>query len=105
MLEEKEGSWSDPFYCPLDTALLVASYTTPIYTEKKESIGFLSCQINLNFLNELNSKLKIEKGGLSFILSKDGTFLAHPDSSWVMKKNIVITSYSIHYTKLYETRH
>jgi len=88
VLEEKEGTWSDPFYCPLDTTLLVASYTTAIYSEKKEPIGFLSCQINLNFLNELNSKLQIERGGLSFILSKDGTFLAHPDSSWVMKKNI-----------------
>jgi sigma-B regulation protein RsbU (phosphoserine phosphatase) len=88
VLKEREGQWSDPFYCPLDTTLLVASYTSPIYTEEKEIIGYLSAQINLDFLSHLKFKLETEKGGMFFILSKDGTFLAHPDSSWIMAKNI-----------------
>lgn len=85
---QHSGVWSDPFYCPLDTSLLVASYTVPIYSEQHEPIGFLSSQINLNFLNQINSELNIERGGMSFILSRNGNFLAHADSSWIMKRNI-----------------
>ncbi|WP_320168045.1 SpoIIE family protein phosphatase [Mangrovibacterium marinum] len=86
--KQTDGLWSTPFYCPLDTTLLVASYTCPIHQEDGTVVGYLSTQINLNFLNQINSNLKIDEGAMSFILGEDGTFLAHPDSSMIMNKNI-----------------
>ena len=86
--KQSEGLWSDPFYCPLDTSLLVISFTKGIRSDDGKVLGYLSGQINLNFLNKIVSGLNIEKGGLSFILSQDGTFLTHPNPAWVMTKNI-----------------
>ncbi|WP_163711816.1 SpoIIE family protein phosphatase [Mangrovibacterium lignilyticum] len=85
---EKEGLWSDPFYCPLDTSLLVISFTKAIRTDDGKLFGYISGQINLNFLRKIVSGINIEKGGVSIILSQDGTFLTHPNPNWVMKKNI-----------------
>lgn len=85
---QEEGLWSEPFYCPLDTSLLVISFTKAIHSGEGKLLGYLSGQINLNFLNEAVSGLNIIKGGFSFILSKDGIFLAHPNSTWVMNQNI-----------------
>lgn len=82
-----EGVWSDPFFCPLDTTVLVSSFTQ-VLPKNDVFEGFISCQINLNFMNQLIANLDIEKGGKSFILSHDGTFLAHPYKEWIMKKNI-----------------
>lgn len=82
------GIWSDPFYCPLDTNLLVISFTKAVHDDDGQLIGYLSGQINLNFINQNIARLNIEKGGFCFIVDKEGTFLTHPNPSWVMKRNI-----------------
>ena len=86
--KQQDGMWSDPFFCPQDTSLLIISFIKSVRSENGKLLGYLSGQINLNFLSQIVSNLNVEKGGVAFIVSKNGTFLTHPIASLIMKRNI-----------------
>lgn len=89
------GVWSDPYQCPMDTSLLVISFTKVIRSNGNQIIGYLSGQINLNFINKSVARLNINHEGFCFIVDKYGTFLTHPNPDWVLKRNIFTISEQI----------
>lgn len=89
------GVWSDPFKCPMDTNLFVINFTKVIRDTQNQVIGYLSGQINLDFITKSIAKLDVENGGFCFIVDKYGTFLTHPNSTWAFKRNIYTISEQI----------
>lgn len=90
-----EGTWSEPFYCPMDTSLLVINFTKIIQNNDNKIIGYLSGQVSLDFINKNIAQLDIENGGFCFIVDKYGTFLTHPNPNWVLTRNIFTISEQI----------
>lgn len=86
--QQAQGVWSEPYFCPLDTSLLVVSFTKPVYNSDDDIIGFISSQLNLDFLGKAVDNIKIKGGGRVIILSEDGYFLTNSDRSYIMKKTI-----------------
>ncbi len=106
--QEKAGVWSDPFYCPMDSTTLMISYFLPVIDEFGESVGIVAGDINLKFLNQVIDDIQIGVNGFAFVTSAQGYYLTHPQSEWIMKRNLFETSSQIfngdrdHYRQILE---
>ncbi len=82
------GHWSNPFFAKDNVNQIYETYKLPIYTpDKKDIAGIITCVVSLNRINEMLSKMKIEKTGYSFIIDQTGKFLTHPNQNWIMRRN------------------
>lgn len=59
----------------------------PIKDASGKSLGLVGAGIGLKFIKDTAEGLKYGQGGYTVILAQDGTYLASPDESLVMKKN------------------
>lgn len=79
------GYWTEPFWGKINGALLMVR-AFPIM-KKDEVIGVSYSDLSLKILSDLMEKSKIMKG-YSFIISRNGTFIYHPNENYVMKESI-----------------
>ncbi|QIA08253.1 SpoIIE family protein phosphatase [Draconibacterium halophilum] len=91
-LVAQEGvGWSEPYLCERNN-IVVAAYCAPIMIENPsgqvERVGEVICEMSLNELNKQVNSLKIGKGGFAFLMSKDGVFITHPVSEWILNRSI-----------------
>ena len=109
-LKADSSYWSKPFFEHNDTLNPLVSYLVPIHDAKGTTVGVLGVDISLAWFSKrlmadiklMGDSVVVEKdssksnGGLdhrfrfvyiSFIIDGDGTFIAHPDTSLVLKKN------------------
>ncbi|HEX7441674.1 MAG TPA: GAF domain-containing protein, partial [Caldimonas sp.] len=49
--------------------------------------GVTAAEVNLKFVWEVVSRIKIGEGGLAYVVDANGTLIAHPDISLVLKKS------------------
>ncbi len=81
-----EGIWSQPYYGQ-DSMLLIA-YFKAIYDPAGNKLGFVSCELSLNFLDQVVSNIKVGENGFSFVVSETGEYITHPVKEWIMARNI-----------------
>ena len=87
----KETTWTEPFISKL-SQVPVSMFCHPIILESntKDSLtGYILIELSLNVLSDILGNHRIGKSGLSFIVSGDGTYLAHPDKTWIVNKNFL----------------
>jgi len=61
----------------------------PVEEYKGKSIGILSAQIHLQCLWDIVSRIKIGEKGIVYVVDKEGTLIAHPETRRVlMKENV-----------------
>ncbi|MGB3226044.1 MAG: cache domain-containing protein, partial [Desulforhopalus sp.] len=60
----------------------------PILDNKNRPQGLVGAGISLQYIQKVAQELKAGKTGFGFIISKDGTFIYHPESDLVMRKKI-----------------
>lgn len=77
--------WTEPFFGKVSKSLLT-TYTVPIHKDNK-LIGIASADLSLNAMDKRMTKLNI-MGGYSFIISKNGTFIYHPNQNFIMRESI-----------------
>lgn len=98
----KKPAWTDVFYCERNN-MMVVSYYSPIQMKDENNnikiIGSVICELSLAELNNAMNSLEIGKKGYAILISRDGTFLTHPNKEWIFKKNILSTS-----TKQYNSK-
>lgn len=81
----KKEYWSEPFWGKVSQTLLMLN-AKPIYSNN-EQIGVCYADISLADLSKLAEGNEI-LGGYTFIISKQGTFIYHPNKNYVMKETI-----------------
>ena len=108
--DAKEGYWSKPFYDGTDSVTMLTSFLVPIRNEQGATVAVLGVDLSLERLNA-----KLQKGAQAavlgstkddddddeddldkhynnlayfFVIDQDGTYIAHPDSDKVLKKNL-----------------
>lgn len=97
----KAGFWSEPFYCKNDTSHLLVAHIVPLFNQQKsEIIGIVSCELSLQKLSEILAQIKIGIEGFTFIIDKNGTFITHPNSNWILAKNLFEKPSVIFYKKI-----
>lgn len=90
------GIWSKPYYCKADTTDLIVSYQMPVYSpDRNELAGVASFEISLQKIGKMLSEIAIGKNGYAFIVDKDGNYITHPQSEWILKRNLFSGSFTI----------
>ncbi|MDF2548005.1 MAG: hypothetical protein K0R93_2903 [Anaerosolibacter sp.] len=65
----------------------------PIWNEGQEIIGLLGASIDFSTLNSYINTFRVNhKSSYSYIIDKEGTVIAHPDTEYITKLNITIPS-------------
>ncbi len=100
-MDKGTGFWSDPYMDRGGSEMAMVTYSQPLYDNDGEFYAVLTADLSLDKIaqireimdslnNEsLNPSFDIRGHSYSFIISKDGTYIAHPNKQLVMKKNAV----------------
>lgn len=61
---------------------------SPIHDESGHIKGMVGATISIGTLNELIAKAKFAETGYAYMVTQDGTFIAHPDKTFLLKKKM-----------------
>ncbi|MEN8117486.1 MAG: SpoIIE family protein phosphatase [Bacteroidota bacterium] len=97
--ENQEPNWSEPIRCNRNNNV-VAPYYSPITItgdeQKDKHVGEVICELSLFELNESINSIEIGERGFAFLLSKEGTYVTHPNKEWILKRSIFKVSKKIY---------
>ncbi len=88
-----EPVWSAPFLDEEGGSALMVTYAVPVFgkgnpKQPREFEGVVTADISLKWLTELTRSVHMGKKGFSFIITDSGVFVAHPDTSYLLKESI-----------------
>lgn len=84
-----KGEWSAPYSCKSDERQLFVSYKKAIlYPGTNEIAGIITSVVSLNKLQQLLSNVRIGESGYAFIIDRSGQFITHPQTEWMMNRNL-----------------
>lgn len=89
-----KGVWSEPYFDKDGGNTFMVTYSQPFYKTiegKKEFRGVVTCDISLDWLQELVTKIKIFQTGYAFVLSPKGIFIAHPNNEYYKESQSFFT--------------
>lgn len=88
-----EISISEPYVSAIDNSNnVIITASTTITNDSKDIVGVMGIDISLNNLSDMIKNIKVGDTGYIFLYSKDGTILAHPDSSLNFKNILQLKS-------------
>ena len=92
--------WSEPFFDSRDKKTPLVAYMYPVHDQKGRVVAILGADLSLDFMTHLLMKqdsisnartivLPLAEDGLyrNFVLSRDGTYITHPDQRRILKGN------------------
>ncbi|MFA5512076.1 MAG: methyl-accepting chemotaxis protein [Candidatus Kapaibacterium sp.] len=88
---QDKSIWSEPYYDEGGGNILMTTFSLPFFkivNDTKVFRGVITCDVSLSWLRDLIDEMNIYESGYGFLISSKGRFLAHPDSSLVMKKTM-----------------
>ncbi|NLB65854.1 MAG: SpoIIE family protein phosphatase [Lentisphaerae bacterium] len=83
--------WSEPYSWK---GALMATYSVPLYTgpaTNRVFAGVVTCDVALDWLEQLIAQLPLGKGGYGMLISRNGTYISHPVRPFVLNE----TFYSV----------
>jgi len=83
--------WSEPYYDEGGGNIIMSTYSVPLYREKKGKkyfIGILTADVSLDWLKDYFDSFKVYKTGYAFMISKNGTFISHPEKGLIINETI-----------------
>lgn len=89
--ETQKPSWSEPYFDEGGGNIPMVTFSAPLFRKNKRDnrfIGVVTADISLEWLEEIVSAMRIYRTGYGFILSANGTFIAHPEKRWIMNETI-----------------
>jgi methyl-accepting chemotaxis protein len=86
--------WSDPYFDTGGGNCWMITRSSPIYkkdsvTGEKRFIGVATADVTLSWLTNFFNNFKIYKYGYAIIVAPDGTLISYPDTSLILKTNIL----------------
>lgn len=91
MAGENPG-WTEVFHCERNNKQVVGFYS-PIHIKNIENelvkVGSVITELSLSDLSDTINSFKIgKKDSYAFLVSKDGTYLTHPNKEWILNRNL-----------------
>ncbi|MFZ5591762.1 MAG: methyl-accepting chemotaxis protein, partial [Bacillota bacterium] len=83
---DKSIVWSEP-YADAITGVAMITATSPI-KQNDRTVGVTTIDIGLAELQRKVAEVKPGRGGFAFVISRQGSYVAHPDSGRVLKEKI-----------------
>ncbi len=83
--------WCEPYYDEGGGNEVMTTYSIPLYRQKegkKQFFAILTADVSLRWLHKIVSSMKIYETGYGFLISRNGSILAHPLESVIMNETI-----------------
>jgi phosphoserine phosphatase RsbU/P len=88
--ETNGAAWIEPYFGEAGEIIMV-SYSVPFYKKvdgERRFVGVITVDLSLERLTEIMSSVKVLKTGYGFLVSQNGTFVAHPVKKLIMNETI-----------------
>jgi phosphoserine phosphatase RsbU/P len=89
--ETEKSSWSEPYFDEGGGDILMATFSRPFFRDrlgKPQFTGVITADISLEWLEKIVSEIHVLQSGYGFIVSRNGSFIAHPQKNWVLNETI-----------------
>ncbi len=83
--------WSEPYFDEGGGDALMATCSVPFFETKngrRRIAGIVTADVSLKRLTDIVSSIQVLKTGYGFLLSRNGTFLAHPRQDLIMNESL-----------------
>lgn len=80
--------WSEPY---LDTGggeFAMITYSYPLKDAKGHFYGVVTADVSLNWLTDLLEKVSFSDSSYNIVLSRNGTFIIHPEKDFILNKTL-----------------
>lgn len=84
----KTNYWSEPFFDLGGGNMLMVTYSRPLYDKKGDFLAIFSADISLNWLKKLVLSNNVNTHCYTFMLSRNGYYLVHPNANQVINETI-----------------
>lgn len=84
----KRNYWSEPFFDLGGGNMLMVTYSRPIYDRDGTFMGMITADISLKWLRKLVLSNSSNKQYYTFMLSRNGYYLVHPNPDRVMNETV-----------------
>ena len=102
-MELQQPVWTEPYYDKASNYELMTTYAVPFYRNRdgrKAPKGVVTADLSLRWVQELIAGLSKRESGYVFLLSRYGTFIAHPETNLVMNETIFTAAESLNRPQL-----
>ena len=98
-MEQGKGTWSEPYVDKGGGEIPMITYSLPLINNEGDIYAIQTADISLDWLSDLMREMDnnyneefflndSDNPAYSFIISHEGTFIVHPEQSYVLSKNI-----------------
>lgn len=83
------GYWCLPYVDSMSTKRAMMTYSVPLYDKRGDIYAVLCADVNLHWLRGIVENAKPYDYSDVIVISRDSQFIAHPDSTWILSKDVV----------------
>ncbi len=87
-MQKRRGYWTDPYIDYDNKTDLMTSYVLPCFDSHGRIYAVLLADVDLNDLTSDLNDVRPYEDSYSFILTKQGQYVAHPDKKLILRANI-----------------
>lgn len=85
----KHGEWSEPYYGGQEgTKVMMVSYSVPVFEDNGEIFAVISSSVSLRALTNIMMKAKPYENSYVVVSANNGSFIVHPDSSYILRETL-----------------
>lgn len=84
----KKAYWSEPYYDDGGSNIIMATYALPLLDAQGEVYAVFTANISLSQFTDMVDRLKPFQSSYSFLLSRNGSYLTHPQREKIMNETI-----------------
>lgn len=90
----KQSYWSEPYYDTGGGNSIISTYALPLLDPQGEVYAVLTADISLSHFTDMISELKPYSSSYTFLLSRNGSYLSHPEREKIMNETIFSDAFS-----------
>lgn len=97
--------WTEPYFDTGGANALMTTYSIPFekfYNGKKQIAGVITIDLALDWFTQLISSVRILETGYASVISKNGTFITHPNKELIMNETIFSFAKELNNEELHE---
>ena len=87
-VKEGKGEWTEPYVDKTGSRKTIVSYALPIKDKSEDIIGVIVVDVALKDLTEELGEVQPFKDSYTFIVSRKGTVITHPNTKYILKEDI-----------------
>lgn len=91
----QKSYWSEPYYDTGGGNTIMSTYSLPLRNKQGKVYAIFTANVSLSRFTDTVNKLKPYASSYTFLLSRNGSYLTHPDREKIMNQTIFSDAFSL----------